>query len=88
MALEIAWCWVRYQPNSELTLWFLKRFGVGQRLRKIGIVAVARKLLVALWKYLEHGEIPKGAELVDDWKKKVPRPREAGVAAKRVRSAG
>lgn len=80
MALEIAWCWVRYQPNSELTQWFKKRFGVGLRLRKIGIVAVARKLLVALWKYVEHGEVPKGAELVD-WKTKIPGRREAAKAA-------
>jgi len=87
MALEIAWCWVQFQPKSELTLWFLTRFGLGKRSRKIGIVAVARKLLVALWKYVEHGEVPKGAELVD-WKKKVRLPREVGVAAKRGRSAG
>jgi transposase len=86
MAIEIAWCWVRFQPNSELTQWFLKRFGVGQRLRKIGIVAVARKLLVALWKYLEHGEVPKGAELAD-WKKKVGGWREEGGRGE-VKSGG
>jgi transposase len=87
MALEIAWCWVRFQPTSALTLWFLKRFGSGKRLRKIGIVAVARKLLVALWKYVEHGEIPPGVELVD-WKKKVRKPRVADPGGSRVRSAG
>lgn len=87
MALEIAWCWVQFQPKSELTLWFLRRFGSGKRLRKIGIVAVARKLLVALWKYLEHGEVPKGAELVD-WKTKVRRPREGLTTATRVGCAG
>ena len=70
MAIEIAWGWVRFQPNSVLTQWFLKRFGLGKRLRKIGIVALARKLLVALWKYLEHGEVPPGAELVD-WRAKM-----------------
>jgi transposase len=70
MAVEIAWCWVRYQPQSVLTQWFLSRFGQGARLRKIGIVALARKLLVALWKYLEHGEIPPGAAL-DDWRNKL-----------------
>jgi transposase len=69
MAVEIAWCWVRYQPQSVLTQWFLTRFGNGPRLRKIGIVALARKLLVALWKYLEHGEIPRGAALDDWWNK-------------------
>lgn len=64
MAIEIAWSWLRLQPQSELTLWYQKRFGGGsKRLRKIGIVALARKLLVALWRYLETGEIPAGAEL-------------------------
>ena len=64
MAVEIAWCWVQYQPQSVLSQWFLKRFGHGPRLRKIGIVALARKLLVALWKYLERGEVPPGPMLV------------------------
>jgi transposase len=64
MAVEIAWAWLRYQPDSELTLWFQERFGHGgKRLHKIGIVALARKLLVALWRYLETGEIPAGAKL-------------------------
>jgi transposase len=61
MAIEIAWCWLRYQPNSELTLWFREKFGHSKRTRKIGIVALARKLLIALWRYLETGEIPAGA---------------------------
>jgi transposase len=64
IAIEIAWGWLRHQPESELTLWFQKRFGHGsKRLRKIGIVAVARKLLIALWRYLEYGEAPAGAQL-------------------------
>jgi transposase len=64
MAIEIAWCWVRYQPDSALTCWYQERFGRGgKRMRKIGIVALARKLLVALWRYLETGEIPAGAQL-------------------------
>lgn len=64
MAIEIAWAWVRYQPDSELTRWFQQRFGQGgKRMRKVGIVALARKLLVALWRYLETGEIPAGAQL-------------------------
>jgi transposase len=63
MAIEIAWGWLRHQPQSELTLWFEQRFGHGsKRLRKIGIVAVARKLLIALWRYLEYGEVPAGAQ--------------------------
>jgi transposase len=64
LAIEIAWGWLRHQPESELTLWYQKRFGHGsKRLRKIGIVALARKLLIALWRYLEYGELPAGAQL-------------------------
>ncbi len=63
MAIEIAWCWLRYQPDSELTRWFDRKFGHSKRTRKIGVVALARKLLVALWRYLETGEIPAGAQL-------------------------
>ena len=64
MTIEIAWGWLRHQPDSDLTLWFQKRFGQGsKRLRKIGIVALARRLLIALWRYLEFGEIPAGARL-------------------------
>ena len=64
MAVEIAWGWLRYQPESELTQWYEKRFGHGSsRIRRIGIVALARKLLVELWRYLETGAIPKGAVL-------------------------
>ena len=62
--VELAWLWLRYQPSSELSRWFHRRFGPGNiRVRKIGVVALARKLLVALWKYLQTGEIPAGAEL-------------------------
>jgi transposase len=64
MAIEIAWGWLRYQPESELTKWYEKRFGQGsKRIRKIGIVALARKLMIALWRYLETGVIPEGAVL-------------------------
>lgn len=64
MAIEIAWSWVRFQPRSALTRWFQERFGSGgSRLRRIGIVAVARKLLIALWRYLETAVIPEGAAL-------------------------
>jgi len=64
MAIEIAWGWLRHQPDSELSRWFQTRFGQGsKRLRKIGIVALARKLLIALWRYLEDGELPAGAQL-------------------------
>jgi transposase len=64
MAIEIAWGWLRHQPESELSRWFQQRFGQGsKRLRKIGIVALARKLLIALWRYLAYGEMPAGAQL-------------------------
>ena len=60
--IELAWSWLRFQPESELTLWFIDRYAKGgKRSRRIGIVAVARKLLVALWKYVEFGEVPAGA---------------------------
>lgn len=64
LAVEFAWQWLIHQPDSELSRWYEKRFGKGsRRVRKIGIVALARKLLIALWRYLETGEIPKGAAL-------------------------
>jgi transposase len=60
--VELAWCWVRFQPESEPTNWFIDRYAGGSSLqRRVGIVALARKLLVALWKYVEFGTIPKGA---------------------------
>ena len=64
MAVEAAWSWVRFQPQSALSRWYEERFAHGgPRMRKIGIVAVARKLLIALWRYLETGLIPEGAEM-------------------------
>jgi len=64
VAIEMAWCWLRYQPGSRLSRWYQERFGRGgTRVRKIGIVALARKLLIELWRFLEHGVIPEGAVL-------------------------
>ncbi len=64
MAIEIAWGWLRFQPESALTQWYEARFGGGSsRVRRIGIVALARRLLVELWRYLETGAIPEGAVL-------------------------
>jgi transposase len=64
MAIEISWGWLRHQPKSKLSLWYQERFGQGsKRLRKIGIVALSRKLLIELWRYLETGAIPDGAQL-------------------------
>jgi transposase len=62
--LELAWFWIRYQPNSPLTNWFRERVGTAKgRIRRIAIVAVARKLLIALWRYVETGVVPTGAKL-------------------------
>jgi transposase len=62
--VEVAWSWVRWQPESALTRWFQARFGAGgSRLRRIGIVALARKLLIALWRWSEQGVMPAGARL-------------------------
>jgi transposase len=64
LAIEIAWAWLRYQPRSKLSQWFSERFaGGGTRMRRIGIVALARRLLVDLWRFLEYGVIPEGALL-------------------------
>jgi transposase len=64
MTVEIAWVWLRYQPQSALSQWYQRRFGHGSsRLRRIGIVALARKLLIALWRYVEFDQLPEGAEL-------------------------
>jgi len=64
MAIEIAWSWLRNQPDSSLSRWYNQRFAEGSsRVRRIGIVALARKLLIELWKYLETGVLPEGAYL-------------------------
>jgi transposase len=62
--IELAWLWLRHQPDSDLSVWFRDRVGkLKGRIRRITIVAVARKLLIALWRYLETGLVPKGAAL-------------------------
>src|ERR1700675_3373542 len=64
LMVELAWSWLRLQPGSQLSHWFNERFaGTGKRMRRIGIVALARRLAIALSRYLEHGEIPVGAIL-------------------------
>ena len=64
MAVELAWLWLRYQPESSLSRWFEQRFSqAGKRARKVGIVALARRLLIELWRYLETGALPEGALL-------------------------
>ena len=62
--VELAWMWLRWQPDSALSVWFRARVGaMGGRIRKIMIVALARKLLVALWRYVTDGVVPDGAKL-------------------------
>ena len=62
--IELAWLWLRWQPDSALSQWFNQRWAHGgKRQRRVGIVALARKLLIALWRYVEHGVIPAGAVL-------------------------
>jgi transposase len=64
IAVEIAWAWLRYQPTSALTQWYHQRFGGGGAvLRRIGIVALARRVIIALWRYVEQGILPEGALL-------------------------
>ena len=64
LMVQLAWSWLRYQPTSALSRWYQERFGGGgRRMRRIGIVALARKLLIALWRYVETGTVPDGAML-------------------------
>ena len=64
VSIELAWLWLRYQPQSDLACWFEQRTnGLKGRVRRIVIVAVARKLVIALWRYLETGLVPSGAAL-------------------------
>jgi transposase len=64
MAIAIAWAWRRFQPDSHLSQWYERRFGAGRaRLRTLGMVALARKLLSALWRFVKIGVLPEGAVL-------------------------
>lgn len=62
LLIEIAWAWLRFQPDSKLSRWYNDRFARGgARMRRVGIVALARKLVIELWRYLESGTVPEGA---------------------------
>ena len=64
LAINTAWAWLRFQPRSALARWYQKKFDKGNsRIRKIGIVALARRLLIAFWRYLDQGVLPEGAML-------------------------
>jgi transposase len=78
LMIELAWGWLRYQPDSALSRWYQGRFGGGNsRQRRIGIVALARRLLIALWRYVEFEEVPAGAVEVALEVKLDPRLRTA-----------
>jgi len=80
MMVQLAWSWTRYQPESALSRWYERRFAHGSpQLRKVGIVALARKLLVAFWKYLELGEAPDGAVTVP-WRQKLSAAARSSAA--------
>jgi transposase len=62
IAVQMAWLWLRYQSKSELSLWYYRRVGdLKGRVRRIMIIALARKLVIALWRYVETGKVPTGA---------------------------
>jgi transposase len=64
LMIQLAWLWLRYQPGSKHSRWFQERFGGGsKRQRRIGIVALARRLLIDLWRFVESGVVPEGARL-------------------------
>ena len=63
LLIELAWSWLRHQPDSELSCWFQRRFGSGARNRKVGIVALARRLVIELWRMTKTGVVPTGALL-------------------------
>lgn len=63
--IELSWRWLRYQPDSDSARWYQERYGSGsKRSRKVGIVALARRLLIDFWRYLFDGVVPAGAVLV------------------------
>jgi transposase len=64
LLIEIAWAWLRFQPHSKLSQWYEQRFAkAGKRMRRIGIVATARRLVIDLWRWVESGVVPEGARL-------------------------
>lgn len=64
LLIEMAWVWLRLQPDSKLSRWYQQRFAkAGKRMRRIGIVAMARRLVIDLWRYVECGVVPEGARV-------------------------
>jgi transposase len=82
---QLAWDWLRFQPSSSLTAWYNERFAAGgSRIRRIGITALARKLLIALWHYVEHDIVPEGAVLKRQPKQEVHEKEELDTAFQQV----
>ena len=78
--VELGWSWLRNQPASKISQWFVRHVGDGQHSKTNAIVAVARKLLVALWHYVDFGEIPAGALLKTEHQAQVQAQRLAAQA--------
>jgi len=80
--VQAAWRWVKWRPESTLTRWFNKRFATaGARQRRVGIVGVARKLLIALWRLARTGEWPEGAVAATERSRRAPRNRGGACLA-------
>jgi transposase len=84
LLVQLGWAWLRYQPDSDLAVWFRTRFGeTAKRSKRVGIIAVARKLLVALWRYITQGVVPAGARIKPAHHKTVP-ARARGITTTRL----
>lgn len=78
LLIEMAWLWLRYQPDSAMARWYMQRTqGQNKRGKRIAIVAVARRLAIALWRYLEDGVVPEGAVLKNETAKLMRSTQEA-----------
>lgn len=84
LLVEVSWLWLRYQPESRLSRWYEQKVrGQGKRVRRIAIVALARKLLIALWKYSMRGEVPDNVIFkTDQQKRRLPMTKSLGGAMK------
>lgn len=84
LLVQLAWLWLVHQPDSDLAKWYTERFGpTAKRSRRVGIVAVARKLAIALWRYAKDGVVPEGAALKPEGRRKIPVPVEKGCSIPR-----
>lgn len=83
LLVQMAWGWLRFQPGSAIVKWYTERFGeASKRSRRVGIIALARKLAVALWRFTEYGEIPEGAVLKNPTRRAKPRKRTGNGTAR------